>query len=260
MPERSSMAGNGAQSNRGVSNVSLAGGNRSGMGSGASRFGNAGLFARSNVGAGGLGNSSTAGFGRGNSFAGNSFNGGGSRFGNGGGFNNAGSNHAGLGRGWNGGYGRGGYGGHYGYGRYGYGHYGYGRGWGYGHGWGYGRGWGYGWGPGWGWGGGDGWWLLDDLFGLALNATSLALNPWSPFATLGADLVGDGVQALGNLDNNNNNYGGNYGNGDDQGSYGVYSNDSGYYDNSNYTYPPYRQPYQPLCGTDFSAENPGCVQ
>jgi hypothetical protein len=67
------------------------------------------------------------------------------------------------------------------------------------------------------------------------------------------------VQALGNLDNNNN-YGGNYENGDDEGSYGVYSNDSGYYDNSNYTYPPYRQPYQPLCGTGASSENPGCIQ
>jgi hypothetical protein len=65
-------------------------------------------------------------------------------------------------------------------------------------------------------------------------------------------LIGDGVQALGNLDNNNNNYGGNYG---DQGSYGVYQNDP-YYDNSNYTYPP----YQPLCGTEDSADNPGCVQ
>jgi len=117
--------------------------------------------------------------------------------------------------------------------------------------------WGYGWGSGWG---GDDWWLLDDLFGLALNFTSVALNPWSPFATLGADLLGDGVQALGNLDNNNGygNYDGNY---DDQGSYGGgYSNDPGYYDNSGYTYPPYRQPYQPLCGTDYSSENPGCVQ
>ncbi len=145
-------------------------------------------------------------------------------------------------RSWNGGYG------HHGYG--GYGHYGYGRTWGYGHGWGYG------WGPGWGWGWGGGWGFLDDLFGLALNATTFALNPWSPFATLGADLIGDGVQALGNLDNNNNNYGGNYG---DQGSYGGYSNDPGY-DNSNYTYPPYRQPNQPLCGTDDSPDNPGCVQ
>ena len=76
------------------------------------------------------------------------------------------------------------------------------------------------------------------MFGLALNFSSLALNPWTPFATLGADLIGDGVQALGNLDNNNNNnYGGNYGG--DQGTYGVYANDPGYYDNSNYTYPPY---------------------
>ena len=152
-----------------------------------------------------------------------------------------------MGRGWNGG------GGHYGYGR----GYGYGHGWAYGRGWGYGHGWGYGWGPGWGWGWGGGWGFLDDLFGLALNATTYALNPWSPFATLGADLIGDGVQALGNLDNNNNNYGGNYG---DQGSYGVYQNDPSYYDNSNYTYPPYRQPYQPLCGTEDSADNPGCVQ
>ncbi|MBV9888380.1 MAG: hypothetical protein JO119_17700, partial [Acidobacteria bacterium] len=145
---------------------------------------------------------------------------------------------------------------HGGYG-HGYGRWGYGHGWGYGRGWGYGHGWGYGWGPGWGWGGwgGDGWWLLDDLFGLALNVTSFALNPWTPFATLGADLIGDGVQALGNLDSNN--YGGDYG---DQGSYGVYADDPGYYYNSDYTYPPYRQPYQPLCGTAYSAENPGCFQ
>jgi hypothetical protein len=93
----------------------------------------------------------------------------------------------------------------------------------------------------------------------------LGLNPWSPFTTLEADLLGDGVQALGNLDNNNNNYGGDSGNygGDysDQGSYGGgYSSDPGYYDNSGYTYPPYRQQYQPLCGTDASSENPGCVQ
>jgi hypothetical protein len=222
--------------------MALAGTNRSGMGSGPSRFGNAGLFAHTNLG---TGSSGSSGFGHGNSFGGGSFANGGSRFGSGNGFSNTGFGHdwsGGSGR-WNGGYG------HNGYGHYGYGHYGYGR-------WGYGRGWGYGWGPGWGWGwGGGGWWFLDDLFGLALNATSYALNPWSPFATLGADLIGDGVQALGNLNNNNN--GGDYG---DQGSYGVYRNDSGYYDNSNYSYPPYRQPYQPLCGTDYSTENPGCEQ
>ncbi|HUE44077.1 MAG TPA: hypothetical protein VMP12_10950 [Candidatus Sulfotelmatobacter sp.] len=170
---------------------------------------------------------------------------------------------AGFGRSWNGGYGQGGYGqggyghggyGHGGYGRYGHGRYGYGRGWGYGHDGGLG------WGRGWGWGS-DGLWFLDDLFGLALNFSSLALNPWSPFASLGADLIGDGVQALGNLDNNNN-YGGNYGNyGGDQGLYNAgYSNDPGYYDNSGYAYPPYRQPDQPLCGTDDSVENPGCIQ
>jgi len=266
MPERATGGGASFGGNRGVSNMALAGKNRSGMNFGPSRFGNAGLMAHYNSG-GGLTNTSLGSFGGGRSFSGGSFGGGGSRFGNSGG----GFGRSGYGNNWNsggyghGGYGHGGYGhggyGHYGYGHYGYGHgWGYGRGWGYGHGWGYGGGWGYGWGPGWGYGwggwGGDGWWLLDDLFGLALNATSYALYPWNSFATIGADLIGDGVQALGNLDDNNN-YGGGYG---DQGSYGVYSNDSGYYDNSNYTYPPYRQPYQPLCGTDYSAENPGCVQ
>jgi hypothetical protein len=177
--------------------------------------------------------------GRSNSFSGRSFSSNGSRFGSSGGFGRSGFQSAGMGRSWNGGYGHHGYGG---YGRYGYG-----------------RGWGYGWGPGWGWGWGGGWGFLDDLFGLALNFSSLALNPWSPFATLGADLIGDGVQALGNLDNNNNSYGG-YNNGGDQGSYGVYPNDPGSYNNSGYAYPPYRQPYQPLCGTDDSPDNPGCVQ
>ena len=212
------------------------------MGSGPSRFGNAGLFAHSNAGAANFGGAGSGGFGHRNSFGGGSFTGGSSRFGTGNGFSNVGLGHSwngGLGH-WNGGYGHNGYG----YGHYGYGHYGYGHGWGYG--------WGPGWDRGWGWGWGGGWWFLDDLFGLALNVSSYALNPWSPFATLGADLIGDGVQALGNLNNNN---GGN--NGD---SYGVYANAPSYYDNSNYTYPPYRQPYQPLCGTDDSTENPGCVQ
>jgi hypothetical protein len=235
MPERSTATGGGYNGNRGVTNMALAGGNRSGMNLGASRFGNAGLMARNNFGGSSFGNAGLGSSARGNSFSGRSFAGGGTRFGSGAGFQ-----HVGFGHSWNGGYGHGGYG-HYGYGRYGYGH-----------GWGYGRGWGYGWG---GWGG-DGWWLLDNLFGLAVNATSYALNPWSPFATLGADLIGEGVQALGNLDNNNN-YGGDY---SDQGSYGGYSNDPGYNDNSNYTYPPYRQPDQPLCGTDYSTENPGCQQ
>jgi hypothetical protein len=241
MPERSSANGGGFGGTRGgVTNMALAGNNRSGMNFGASRFGNAGLMAHNNFGGSSFANAGLGSFGHGNSFSGGSFSGAGSRFGSNGGFG-----HTGYGHSWNGGYGHGGYG------RGGYGHYGYGR-YGYGHGWGYGRGWGYGWG---GWGG-NGWWFLDDLFGLALNATSYALNPWSPFATLGANLIGDGVQALGNLDNNNN-YGGDY---DDQGSYGVDSNDSGYYDKSGYTDPPYRQPYQPLCGTEDSAENPGCVQ
>lgn len=142
-----------------------------------------------------------------------------------------GFNHYGNGDGH---YGHGGYGyhsyGHYGYGRYGYGHYGYG----------WGRG-------GWGWGwGGDGLWFLDDIFGLALNFSSLALNPWSPFATLGADLIGDGVQALGNLDNN------------DQGSYNNNYDPSPY--NYQQQYPDDQQSYPPLCGTDYSDENPGCVQ
>jgi len=240
-PARSSYASNSATGNRGATNIRLAGTNRSGMGSGPSRFGNAGLFAHTDIGGGSFANAGLAGFGHGNSFSG------GSRFGGGSGFGHSGYG-GGYGHGWTGSYSHGGYG-HYGYGHYGDGH-----------AWGYGRGWGYGWGPGWGrghgwgWGwGGDGWWFLDDLFGLALNVTSYALNPWSPFATLGADLIGDGVQALGNLNNNNNN--GNYGD-----SYGVYANDPSYYDNSNYTYPPYRQPYQPLCGTDYSTENPGCVQ
>jgi hypothetical protein len=254
MPERSQAGGNSAMGNRSVTNMALATGKRSSMNFGPSRFGNAGLFAHTNLRSGSFNSTGSNGFGRGgNSFSGGSFSGGGSRFGNGGGLE-----HAGFGHSWNGrGYRRAGYGGHYGYG-HGYGHYGYSR-WGYRRGWGYGPRWGYGWGPGWGggWGWSDGWWFLDDLFGLALNATSLALNPWSPFATLGADLIGDGVQALGNLDNNDNG-GGNYDG--DQGSFGGYSNDPGYYDNSNYADPPYRQPYQRLCGTEYSAENPGCVQ
>jgi hypothetical protein len=138
-------------------------------------------------------------------------------------FSGNGFHHYGSGYGHYGhaGFGYGGYR-HYGYGRYGYGHYGYG------------------WGGGWGWGsGGDGLWLLDDLFGLALNFSSLALNPWSPVATLGADLIDSGAQALGNLDNNN-----------DQGSYNNYQQQ----------YPDHRQPYPPLCGSDYSDENPGCVQ
>ncbi len=245
MPDRSPAGGGVGIGNRGVTNMALAGGNRAGMGAGPSRFGNAGLFAHTNGGVGGFGGAGSGGFGHGNSFGsgGGSFNGGGSRFGGGNGFSGSGFGH-----GWNGGSGRwnSGYG-HGGYGHGGYGH-GYGR-------WGYGHGWGYGWGPGWGGWGGDGWWFLDDLFGLALNVTSFALNPWTPFATLGADLIGDGVQALGNLDSNN--YGGDSG---DQGSYGVYANDPGSYYNSDYTYPPYRQTYQPLCGTVDSAENPGCLQ
>ena len=185
MPERSSVQQPGA-GNRGTSNMNLAGGNRSGMNFGASHFGNAGPSSRTS--AGGSRWNSSNGFGHSNSFAGSRFGSSGRLFGRSG-FQNAG-------------YGarleRGGVGitamvvatvmGH---------------GWGYGRGWGYGHGWGYGWGPGWGWGWGGGWGFLDDLFGLALNATTYALNPWSPFATLGADLIGDGVQALGNLDNNN---------------------------------------------------------
>jgi hypothetical protein len=145
-------------------------------------------------------------------------------------FSGNGFNHYGSGYGH---YGRAGFG-HGGYRHYGYGHYGYGH-------------YGYGWGGGWGWGsGGDGLWLFDDLFGLALNFSSLALNPWSPFATLGADLIDTGVQALGNLDNNN-----------DQGSYNNY--DPAPY-NYQQQYPGERQPYPPLCGSDYSDENPGCVQ
>ncbi len=232
MPERSSVTGGSGVGNRSATNMTLAGGNRSSVNVNSSRFGNTGFSGRSTVGA----NSSSGGFGRSNSFAGSSFSSSGSRFSSSG-FGHAGFQNAGFGHSWSGGYN------HYGYGHYGYGRYGYGRGWGYG------RSWGYGWGPGWGWGWGGGWGFLDDLFGLALNATTYALNPWSPFATLGADLIGDGVQALGNLDNNN-----------DQGSYNNnYNYAPGPYDYQQ-QYPNDEQQYAPLCGSQYSDENPGCVQ
>jgi hypothetical protein len=89
---------------------------------------------------------------------------------------------------------------------------------GYGYG-GYGRGW---------YGGGDDFWFLGDLFGLALDFGRFAITPWAPLGLVGLDLLNTGIQALGSWDDNN------------QGSY-------------------YDQPgYAPLCGTNYSDENPGC--
>jgi hypothetical protein len=120
-----------------------------------------------------------------------------------------------------------------GFGRQGYGHsdngrsgYGYGRsGW-HGGGW-RGGGWRGGrWYGGGGYGGGDDFWFLGDLFGLALNFSSLALNPWAPVGLAGWNLLDTGIQALSSFDNN-----------DQQSSYNP-----------------------PLCGTYDSDENPGCMQ
>jgi hypothetical protein len=84
---------------------------------------------------------------------------------------------------------------------------------------GYGRGWD---------GGGDDFWFLGDLFGLALDFGRFAITPWAPVGLVGLDLLNTGIQALGNWDQNS------------QRSY-------------------YDQPgYAPLCGTNFSDENPGC--
>jgi hypothetical protein len=111
--------------------------------------------------------------------------------------------------------------GHFGYGAYGNGGYGYGH-------FGY-R----------GWRGGNDLWILGDLFGLALDFGRFAWSPWAPLGLVGLDLLDTGVQALSNLDNNDNGYP----------DYG------------------YQQPYtydQPssaaLCGSDYSVENPGCNQ
>lgn len=128
-----------------------------------------------------------------------------------------------------------------GFGRSNFGYGGYGRG--YGHrGFGYGRfgygGLGYG-----GWyGGGNDLWFLGDLFGLALDFGRFAWSPWAPVGLVGWDLLNSGIQALDDQDNN------------DQQSYQQpYLNDQ-------QTYPNDQQPYTPLCGTDYSDENPGCQQ
>jgi hypothetical protein len=125
-----------------------------------------------------------------------------------------------------------------GFGRQGYGHgdnghsgYGYGRGGWHGRGW-HGGGWhGGGWYGG-GYGGND-FWFLGDLFGLALNFSSLALNPWAPVGLAGWNLLDTGIQALSSLDNNDQSFENN----DQQSSYNP-----------------------PLCGTYDSEENPGCMQ
>jgi hypothetical protein len=115
--------------------------------------------------------------------------------------------------------------------RNGYGRHGYGRG-GHRGGW-YGGG-----SRGGGWyGGGDGLWLLDDLFGLALNFGAFALTPWSPVASLGWNLLDTGVQSLSNLNNDSQDYG-----------YQAQS-----YSDDQPSYPG-------LCGNYYSDENPGCLQ
>jgi hypothetical protein len=119
-----------------------------------------------------------------------------------------------------------------GFGREGYGHgdsgrsgYGYGRGSWHGGGW-HGGGWYRG-----GYGGGNDFWFLGDLFGLALNFSSLALNPWAPVGLASWNLLDTGIQALSNLNNNDQSF-----------------------DNQQSSYNP------PLCGTYDSDENPGCMQ
>ena len=119
-----------------------------------------------------------------------------------------------------------------GFGREGYGHgdsgrsgYGYGRGNWHGGGW-HGGGWYRG-----GYGGGNDFWFLGDLFGLALNFSSLALNPWAPVGLASWNLLDTGIQALSNLNNNDQSF-----------------------DNQQSSYNP------PLCGTYDSDENPGCMQ
>jgi hypothetical protein len=117
----------------------------------------------------------------------------------------------------------------YGHGDFSHGGYGHGRGsYGYGRsGWYGGGGWhGGGWYGGGGYSGGNDFWFLGDLFGLALNFSSLALNPWAPVGLAGWNLLDTGIQALSSLDNN-----------DQQSSYNP-----------------------PLCGTYDSDENPGCMQ
>jgi len=109
----------------------------------------------------------------------------------------------------------------FGYGGYGHRGYGYGR---FGYRGGY---------------GGNDLWILGDLFGLALDFGRLAWSPWAPLGLVGLDLLDTGVQALGNLDNNDHGY-------PDYGYQGPYPYD--------------QQPYGPLCGSDDSLENPGCNQ
>jgi hypothetical protein len=124
--------------------------------------------------------------------------------------------------------------------RNGFGHQGYGHGeigrsgYGYGRGGWHGGGWhGGGWYGGGGYGGGNDFWFLGDLFGLALNFSSLALNPWAPVGLAGWNLLDTGIQALSGLENNDQNFDNN----DQQSSYNP-----------------------PLCGTYDSEENPGCMQ
>ena len=119
-----------------------------------------------------------------------------------------------------------------GFGHQGYGHRDNGRGGWHGGGW-HGAGWrGEGWYGG-GYGGGNDFWFLGDLFGLALNFSSLALNPWTPVGLAGWNLLDTGIQALSSLDNNDQSLD----NSDQQSSYNP-----------------------PLCGTYDSDENPGCMQ
>ena len=164
-----------------------------------------------------------------------------------------GSHNSGLGgsRFGHSGYAHGGFGGrgygynHHGYGRSGYGHFGYSH-------FGYG-----------GFGGHGGWWddpfdglwFLGDLFGFALDVARFAIMP--AWQIVGADLLGTGLQALSNLGDNDNSYGG-YGD-DSYGDYGdsYRSNNAGYFVD---------QPYYATragfiaapCGNYYSDENPGC--
>jgi hypothetical protein len=122
-----------------------------------------------------------------------------------------------------------------------------GRGWGYGgfghEGFGYrfGRG-GFGGGP---WFSAADFWFLGDLFGLALDFGRFAVMPAWGFVA--PTLLDFGLQAL-----NSGDSGDNYGNS----GYGGYNNGS--YDNGSHTSEV--APYPALCGSYYSAENPGCQQ
>jgi hypothetical protein len=129
-----------------------------------------------------------------------------------------------------GGFGDGRFGGRgFGYGHFGYGHFGYG---------------GFGYGGGWFSDPFSDFWFLGDLFGLALDIGRLAIMPAWGF--LGADLLGTGLEALGNLGDNNY----------DTGSYGYYG-DNSY--NQRY-YATRSQFLTAPCGNYYSDENPGCLQ